>query len=652
MTTEYRSDIDGLRAIAVLSVVFYHFFPEWVPGGYVGVDVFFVISGFLITGIIHKNLLHGRFTFQDFYSRRIRRIFPALAVVLGFCLWYGWYSLLPEEYVSLNRYIAASGAFITNFVLWEKTVAHGGYFNIAAELNPMLHLWSLSIEEQFYLIWPPLCLWLYKTRSRFLFGALSLALVSFVLNVIFIGQYPTATFYLPFTRLWELLIGGVLAITSFSFVGPKKEGLSAFGLLLLLIGVFALNSKSPFPGWAALLPVIGTVLIIAAGPNAWINRKALSVKAIVYIGLISYPLYLWHWPLFSFSRIENFEPLTSSYRFGLLILSFALAWATYQFLEKPIRHARSDFRYLVTMSTLIVLASVCITAKIFMKINYPTRLSKISLTNYDISSLSLGKNFEQHTNSNCLLKPDDVHLTTSCHSDKREGPVSLVYGDSRAAAIFPGLVETSTSGQRWAVISRRGCAPLSGFQRTKVNKEFIKDAKDCDALNSAALLAIEKDPNIKVVLFALAARVIDETLEMTGGDQRTKFMNSLKDAITRIQASGKKVVWLEDNPYFMDPKYCVKDLLNNKDIAVSSCGISKQLHEAQYKNYNELVSQLRSEISQMQVFETTPLLCDDTFCPMIRDGKFLYSDRDHYSDFGSRAVAGDIVSKIYDLSIR
>lgn len=644
MVTEYRSDIDGLRAIAVLAVVFYHLFPEWVSGGYVGVDVFFVISGFLITGIIYKSLQQGRFTFKDFYARRIRRIFPALVLVLGFCLWYGWYSLLPEEYVSLNRLIAASGAFIANFVLWEKTVEHGGYFNTAAELKPLLHLWSLSIEEQFYLIWPPLCLWLYKSKSSLLKVALGIAAVSLGLNLFMIEKYPAATFYLPHTRFWELMLGGVLAVVTLPDLKKWREPASVLGLLLLLFGIFSFTSADPFPGWRALLPTVGTFLLIAAGPQAWVNRRLLSLKTLVFVGLISYPLYLWHWPLFSFSRIENIEPLTLGYRFGLLIASLVLAWGTYQFIEKPIRHAKNPWRAYVTAGALAGLAAICIAAKIFMKIDLPTRLMNAN-AKATVSSLSLGEGLD--VDNTCFLNPEEQKLTSDCHSDKREKPVNVVYGDSRANAIFSGLYHSSLPGERWSVLARRGCAPLSGFKRDKATAE--SDAQECDKLNSVALQVLEQNKHIKVVLIAMAARVIDETLEMAEKDNGAAFYNALIETIRRLEASGKKIFWLEDNPYMVDPQYCLKKILNQKNHSQESCGISAARHEEQYKNYYAFMLKLKNKFPNVTFFDPTNLLCQDGFCPMLKDGKFLYSDKDHYSDFGSTQIATNIIQTLSEL---
>jgi peptidoglycan/LPS O-acetylase OafA/YrhL len=301
-SNKYRPDIDGLRAIAVLSVVGYHTFPNFFKGGFVGVDVFFVISGYLISRIIFNAMDVNQFSFVDFYSRRIKRIFPALILVLLSCMMIGWWTLFADEYKQLGKHTAAGAAFISNLVLWDES----GYFDNDAITKPLLHLWSLGVEEQFYIVWP-LILWVaYKFRVQAALVIVGVALFSFVLNVTKIHIDIISAFYSPQSRFWELLFGSLLGwmtinretyfqqLSSFS-----KECLSLTGCILLIVSFILMTDKSLFPGWWALLPVVGTVLVIAAGPLTWINRHVFSFRVLVWFGLISFPLYLWHWPLLS-----------------------------------------------------------------------------------------------------------------------------------------------------------------------------------------------------------------------------------------------------------------------------------------------------------------------------------------------------------------
>ena len=356
----YRPDIDGLRAIAVWLVVLFHAFPQVFRGGFIGVDVFFVLSGYLISRIIFEQLKQGTFNFLGFYARRIKRIFPALLIVLVVAYLVGWRTLLTDEYSQLGQHIAAGAGFISNFVLWGES----GYFDNSAHTKPLLHLWSLGIEEQFYIVWP-LLLWL-TSKVRFSLFALTLmiAVISFYLNVTSIQSDPVGTFYSPLTRIWELLIGsglawcalykkdGLIDVASYlSYLFQRQTGvvdqarlrnrmaniLSWVGLSLLTYGLIRFNRDLQFPGKWALIPVLGTALILVAGPLAWPNRKLLSSKLLVWFGLLSYPLYLWHWPLLSFAWIAEAAPPSISLRVGLIVLSTGLAWLTYRLIERPIR---------------------------------------------------------------------------------------------------------------------------------------------------------------------------------------------------------------------------------------------------------------------------------------------------------------------------
>lgn len=357
----YRPDIDGLRAIAVLAVVIFHAFPKTLAGGFIGVDIFFVLSGYLISTILFRSLDAGQFSLLDFYVRRTKRIFPALLLVLVSCLGLGWFALLSDEYQQLGKHVAAGAGFVANLVLWSEA----GYFDVSADLKPLLHLWSLGIEEQFYLVWPIL-LWLAWQKRWPIFGLIAaLGALSFGWNVYGVQHDAVATFYAPYTRFWELLAGSALAwltlyrhpqalalglkieASILSALGCHKaadgsrlsNGLSVLGLGLLLVGFWCINKETIFPGWWALMPVLATVLMITAGQKAWVNRVVLSNKVAVWFGLISYPLYLWHWPLLSFLRI--FEGNESDKKTAIAVLmALVLAYLTYRFVERPLRFGR------------------------------------------------------------------------------------------------------------------------------------------------------------------------------------------------------------------------------------------------------------------------------------------------------------------------
>ncbi|MBB3222338.1 acyltransferase family protein [Pseudoduganella umbonata] len=347
----YRPDIDGLRAVAVLSVIIFHAFPRWLGGGFAGVDIFFVISGFLISSILFASFQKGTFSFLDFYSRRARRIFPALIVVFLPVAFLGWYVLTPDEFSALGKQIAAGAGFVANISLWMEA----GYFDTSAEVKPLLHLWSLGVEEQFYIIWPLLLWAASKKKWNFFIVGSVLAAASFAANIFAIESHASAVFYLPVTRFWELLAGAGVAyavvVLKYKDVGslfPAKLGaavaanlVSLLGFLLLIVSILVLDKSRAFPGWWAVIPVLGAVLVIAAGPAAFINRFILGNRLMVGLGLISYPLYLWHWPLLVFGRILNGN-MSKEMRFGLIVAAVMLAWATYHIVEKKLRRPDPD----------------------------------------------------------------------------------------------------------------------------------------------------------------------------------------------------------------------------------------------------------------------------------------------------------------------
>ena len=355
----YRADIDGLRAIAVLSVVGFHAFPKVVHGGFIGVDIFFVVSGFLISTILFGSLERNSFSFIEFYSRRIRRIFPALLVVLIAAFTAGWFVLLSDEYKQFGKHLAGGAGFVSNLVLWKES----GYFDNAAETKPLLHLWSLGIEEQFYIAWPFLLWAAWKSKVNLLAITATIAVVSFAVNMNRAYSDSVAAFYSPQTRFWELLIGGGLAYATlyrqswFAGSGTVLANLqSVLGATLIALSLVFITRDKAFPGWWALLPTLGAALLISAGARAWLNRAVLSNRLLVWIGLISFPIYLWHWPLLAFPRIVNGEAPSDTVRIYAVVLSIVLASVTYLLVERPLRF--NSYSKATTVALLAVMTVV------------------------------------------------------------------------------------------------------------------------------------------------------------------------------------------------------------------------------------------------------------------------------------------------------
>jgi peptidoglycan/LPS O-acetylase OafA/YrhL len=474
----YRPDIDGLRAIAVLSVLFFHAFPTLLRGGFVGVDVFFVISGYLISKVILTTLERDTFSVADFYSRRIRRIFPALFTVLAVCLAFGWHTMLADDLAQLAKHVLGGATFVSNFVLWSEA----GYFDKASELKPLLHLWSLGIEEQFYVVWPLLLWGAWRLRIPLLPMILLFGLASFALNVMEVREHATATFYSPLSRGWELIVGAFLAVAGTSpnmgsvthnrflspvskvFGAPKARTIiSIIGLLFIVYAIFRIKDTLPFPGKWALFPTIGTALIIAAGPGAWVNRVLLSNRVMVAIGLISFPLYLWHWPILTFARSAYPEGLSGSARLGLLAVSAVLATITYLYIERPFRSgAKTQIKVLALCASLCVvgvLAGIIYKSGGFAS-RYPEIIQRATEYNLDAYRAAL-------RNRVCFMDigQDATQYAPEC-VDKGDKPLWVLWGDSGAAAVYSGLHGLADrSGEfRMAQFTSSACPPMLGYQ--------------------------------------------------------------------------------------------------------------------------------------------------------------------------------------------
>jgi len=494
---QYRPEIDGLRAVAVTLVVLFHAFPQLVPGGYIGVDIFFVISGFLITGIIARELDQGRLNLLAFYCRRVRRIFPALITVLLAVLVFGWLWMLPSAYARLSGDVIANAAFYSNIAL----MLHSGYFDIESGKKPLLHLWSLGIEEQFYLFWPLVLMLATRIRQSFLVVAAVIGVASFALNVALVGSHPVAAFYLPFTRAWELLAGAALARGSHHIgqTNAASNWRAAIGLLLVVLAAVLLDPKSAYPGWWATLPVAGSALLLSA-PAAWGSRHLLTNPTLVRIGLISYPLYLWHWPLLVFFGIIKFAPPTPLERGLIVALSFALAWLTYRCIEIPFRFGRPALPRIISLGTgmvLIALAGGLIVEGHGFDFRLPPEIRDMADVRTDSSKWRMHE---------CLLDLSrETSFPDSCVERGRR-PLVFLWGDSTAAALLTGLRKARESNDFGiAQFTANSCIPALNTDEAGV--------PNCRAINDKILsLARDLQPDI-VLLHSTWDRYLDGVAE-------------------------------------------------------------------------------------------------------------------------------------------
>jgi len=667
---KYRPDIDGLRAIAVISVVIFHAFPELLSGGFIGVDIFFVISGFLISTIIFESLQTQSFSFIEFYCRRIRRIFPALLVVISASFAFAWFVFLPAEFEQLGKHILGGAGFFSNLLLWSES----GYFDKTAETKPLLHLWSLGIEEQFYIIWPLLLWAAYKLRFNWFVLTASVTALSFCLNLSMVYVDAVATFYSPVTRFWELSSGAVLAFFSMrripfascvtanvnSFLGGVfvyskiKQGVSLFsnnrsfiGLLAIVCGFVVINKAISFPGVWGLLPVLGACLIISAGPAAWLNRSLLSGKVIGWFGLISYPLYLWHWPLLSFARIIEGQAVDLTGRLVLIFVAVFFAWLTYILIEKAFRFGRYGYpKTLVLVCLMITVASIGYYVEAKNGLNYrgPNIVGKDG--GWDGGS---GVGLQ----SSCGLSQAYIGKLT-CQSDPRQHVKYAQIGDSKALALFGGLVRSSHEHGRWLMIGSGTLgAPVPVISSDPIYRDYQEPIK-------LALKAIADNNDIEVVLLTFATRALfklrnDVDIEdLATSPHYQSALSGLQNAIEQLKPTGKKIVILIDNPTLPHPEDCFQrttssDFLNLflRHTLNQRCQLPLERHLELSKKYRQLLNEIESQNQGfVKLFDSTPFLCDEKrgLCETQHNGKLMYSGSDHVSDY----AAGQIGKAIND----
>jgi peptidoglycan/LPS O-acetylase OafA/YrhL len=540
----YRPDIDGLRAVAVSAVVLHHAFPRLFPGGFIGVDIFFVISGYLISSIILDQLAQGRFSFADFYARRVKRIFPALFLVLAFTLAYGWFVLTPNEYKALGKHTVAGSFFLSNFAFWKEA----GYFDASAVEKPLLHLWSLAIEEQFYIFWPLILFVLHRVGQPRKLWILGLLVVSLAFNLWLVRKDPNAAFYNPLGRFWEMMMGAFLAAHRPGPGAPadnarKVQWLSTLGVLLLAVVLIKLSPERRFPGGWALAGTLATCLLIAAGPQGWFNRHVLSSKPMVWIGLISYPLYLWHWPLLAYPHIELGQMPRMRYQIGWVLLAVLLAWLTYVLVERPIRFGAWRKRRATTVALCSAIALTGLTGfTIFKKEGQPDRFPELLAT---LTSKG-GKDaiIEGWRAGDCMLDYDlpASHYKPFCVEKKR--PLIFLWGDSHAGSLYPGFKALQDSGKyQFGIGERSGaiCPPILGIEPRPL----------CKSLNDDNIRVIRESKPDVVILYAWwhEGKVHGRYTDISGLEATVAEVK--KAGVPRVILLGAVPYWREDLPQLL-----------------------------------------------------------------------------------------------------
>jgi peptidoglycan/LPS O-acetylase OafA/YrhL len=636
----YRPDIDGLRAIAIMGVVVYHAGASWLPGGFAGVDVFFVISGFLISGIIVRHLQRGTFTFTDFYARRIRRIFPTLCLMLLTVWALSWPVLLWDEYQLLGKHVMAGGGFSVNLVLYNDFNLYFG-----ATTTPLIHLWSLGVEEQFYILWPLFFVLLWRFGKLRLVALVNVALLSFGLNILALKGDQTAAFYLPTSRMWELAIGACMALVA-SGLGPswtRATGVSkpaiwfnalrsqsntwgCLGIALIGASFFVLQDHWAFPGWWALLPCIGSGLLLAAGPDAWINRNTLACAPMIFIGQISYPLYLWHWPLLSLGRILKGTALSAMEAGGLVCIAVILATMTYRWIELPIRHSPRPSgwtpRLLAGMCVIAVLGCLTQTGALH------ARSEKYALDPFIRASRQDWLTGQETSWTWYTGKP--LWLGQGAHR-------TLFVGDSNMQQYYPRiaqLYEEYPENRRGAVFQvMAGCAPAMDTVVSTMDNEFAGSA--CRAFLKE-FQANAQRPDIDTVVIAalwrlyLAANWDDFSqtpLRPDAGQVVADLGNTIADLVRR----GKKVYVVLNIPVSrkFDPRHMIHRSLTSEGFTLEVHAPTREEMAGTTGAVNELIRDVASRAGA-EVIDPTPTLCDSERCPaLMRNGEPMYRDHAH-----------------------
>jgi len=636
----YRPDIDGLRAIAILLVVGYHIGLPGFGGGFIGVDVFFVLSGFLITGLLVREVREsGRISFLDFYARRIRRLLPALALVVVVTLLLGVLVLLPWELEGTAKSATATGAFVSNIYFWRVT---HGYFGEVPETQPLLHTWSLAVEEQFYLVWPILIgfgYWFGRRRPkdvlRWITTVLAITcLASFLLSVAIAGPMPFVNFFLMPPRLWELGAGGLLALSvPYLQRHPRRFGaLWVIGGLGVIVATnLIVTSAGPWPGLPALAPVLATVAVVLGGSNSEPNGASglLGLSPIVSVGRLSYSWYLWHWPLLVLVRLATLEQ--SLWRDSIIALAaLGLAALTYQFVEQPIRRRR--FNVVRTPGLTLMVGGMLVGTMLVGGITAARLADRLAATDQ----------YERYAEA--LSPPNSHHCTVPevlCvrARNAHAGTVALL-GDSMAGAWSESLAQATTSiGMGLRVGTYGGCPFVSEIGLW--NDQTHRPKSSSCAARVEDWLGFVQDPDngITIVVIAnvsLPGRRIAEPTEITSvmdGDRRLPmddaleaWESGLRHTISAITSRGIRVIVLQTAPGLAKP---APDCVPRKGIA--ECGVKREIID----RYRDPVVQAERRAVEgdalASVWDPEPLFCTDDICLPEDDGVVYYWDAYHPS---------------------
>lgn len=639
--SRYRPEIDGLRALAILPVVLFHYRAPGFAGGFVGVDVFFVISGYLITSLIQHEMDQGTFSLARFYERRVRRIFPALFAMLAVVSLAAVIYFFPVDLVHYAQSLFATAVFAANFEFWREA----GYFDVAANQKPLLHLWSIAVEEQFYLLYPALLLLLRRASPRQRIAAIACVfLASFGLSAWGVGAAKVASFYLLPMRAWELMVGALLALGAVPKLKSAlaSDALALLGLILIAGSVLGFTPQTPFPGFAALAPCLGAALVIyAAQPDRTIAGKVLAARPLVFIGVISYSLYLWHWPVFVFATYIGFREPSGMGSVMLIALSFVLAVISWRYVEQPLRRPlpgaprRAPFAAASVVAALTAASAALAASTDGLPQRLRPALQRI-LAEQDDHEPRIARCFG--------LTSDDVRKGRLCRIGARGvAPSFLLWGDSHADAILPAVAEAAAhAGRAGLFAGGEACPPLQGV---------TTPMPDCRAFNDA-VAALAKRPDItEIILESRWAKYAEGTTYgyepkgrvvlrdnscRTAADNHAVFLRGLERTVSNLKQEGKKVVIVASIPEIGWPVPAVlarRALAENADGA--DPGVGAYLDRQRF--VLDTFASLRQRYGSTVLYPHK-VLCRTGTCEVALNGVPLYRDEHHLSVKGARQL--------------
>lgn len=648
---QYRPEIDGLRAVAVLPVILFHAGFSVFSGGFVGVDIFFVISGYLITTIIYKEMAQGRFSMWRFYERRARRILPALFVVSLICIPFAWLWMLPNEFKDFSQSLVGVATFSSNILFWREN----GYFAGSAELKPLLHTWSLAVEEQFYILYPPFLLALYRFVPKLLFATISLgALVSLGLAQWASSSHPSANFYLLPTRAWELGVGALVAIylhqlrsiavsqeaivysANTSLVRPLREVAGLMGLALIGYAIFVFDETTPFPSFWTLIPVVGTALIILAVDGDTLTGRLLSLRILVGIGLISYSAYLWHQPLFAFAKIRLFEGVPEGVMWILIAATFTLAWLTWLIIETPTRkHFKLPRPQVLTAAAASCLAVGIIGGLGWIKDGLPGRTAPSGLSFSQLDSAEMTK-VNHGLSSTC---EGSFTLSPDCRTG--EYPSVMVWGDSYAMHLMQALSSSQASKEYdFIQFTKSVCAPIFSLALTN-HKYGHSWSMGCIDFNNQVKEWLKENIDVEYVIMSSPMGIISNKTYDSSGKlhpiSESLVMEKLNETADYIRSLGKTPIFISPPPRTGDnlARCVIGNLIFGNEGSEISCNFTYEETSSDHKRVTHF---LRNPDLNIAIVDLSNYLCDESKCKAVVESTNIFRDRGHLSQAGSALI--------------